>query len=60
MLLPRLGERFIASVERLKQVLSSLPRGDDDDHDTGAWQPAPRKPNPTPRRGAVAVAEPDE
>ena len=30
------------------------------ERDPHAWQPVPRKPQPKPKAGAVAVAEPDE
>jgi hypothetical protein len=43
---------------RLGDLFRGQPPGDS--RDPYAWRPVPRRPQPKPRSGAVAVAEPDE
>jgi hypothetical protein len=51
-------------LQAIRRVLALLRAGwqrpPGDRRDPYAWRPVPRRPQPKPRSGAVAVAEPDE
>jgi hypothetical protein len=56
MILQRTIQRILAWL-RSGESFRPPPRERRDPH---AWRPVPRRPQPKPRSGAVAVAEPDE
>jgi hypothetical protein len=53
---------MIFDLKRLLAYLGVSDRGEPPgaSPDPYSWRPVPRKPQPKPQRGAVAVAEPDE
>jgi len=52
---------MLSAMKRLLSFLGRWAAGRSPDNpDPYAWRPVPRKPQPKPRSGAVAVMEPDE